>query len=98
MTEQRVFELHKTREYSVFLVEGDTKTYHVHLWQDGTKECTCPYWTYRRKPCSHILASYLYSHPLKPDEPEADEPKQTEAELERIVAGVPDIFDPETWR
>ena len=96
--EQRVFELHQAREYSLFQVEGDTNVYYVHLWQDGMRECTCPYWIFRRKICSHILASQFYSHPLKPDDPEVDEPELTIEEFERVVDGVPDIFDPETWR
>lgn len=98
VAEQRVFELFRTREYSTFLVEGDSKAYYVHLWNDCTMECTCPYWTYKHRICSHILASQFYSRLQQSYDSEADGSELIEEELENIVAGVPDIFDPETWR
>ncbi|MFQ5818875.1 MAG: SWIM zinc finger family protein [Candidatus Heimdallarchaeota archaeon] len=94
---QLVFELFRAREYSLFQVEGSTRVYQVHLWNDGTIECTCPYWTYKRRICSHILVCQVYANPRKP-KPEADKPELTLDELERNVSRAPDLFDPDTWR
>jgi len=96
--EQRVYESFRTRDYSRFVVEGDRQVYHVHLWKDDTMECTCPYWTYQRKLCSHIMASHLYHNPHRRDVEADPEPELSMAEIERIVAQMPDLFDPETWK
>ncbi|MFQ5821572.1 MAG: SWIM zinc finger family protein [Candidatus Heimdallarchaeota archaeon] len=74
VAKQRVIELFRIREYSTIIVVGDTKTYHVHLWNDGTMECSCPYWTYKRQICSHIIASQLCPNPLKSEDQQRTSP------------------------
>ena len=98
VAEQRVYEIFRAREYSTFWVEGKTKTYQVDLWTDGTMECTCPYWTYKRRICSHILASQLYHNQPSPEVSEEPEPELSLEESKQIIANAPDIFDnPEAW-
>ena len=96
--EQRVLELFRGRRYSIFQVEGDTDTYQVHLSETSMPSCMCLHWIYRYTICSHILACQLYSNPPYPEEPDELEEGLTPEEIEHLVKGVPDLFDPETWR
>ena len=94
VAEQRVFESFRTREYSRFVVEGDRSVYHVHLWNDGTMECTCPYWTYKRQLCSHILACQLYHNQSCPEVLDELESELSPEEIERVVTEADDLFAP----
>lgn len=96
--ENRVFHLFQGNVYSIFVVEGDTGTYQVHIREDGTPSCTCPYWTYRAAICSHILACQIYSDPPRSEALEEPEEELSPEEIERLVSGAADLFDPATWR
>jgi predicted nucleic acid-binding Zn finger protein len=84
--EHRVLQVFWGAMFDIFLVVGRTKSYFVHLRKDETVACTCPYWTYQRKPCSHIMASRLYHNPHRGDMEADPEPEVSMAEIERIVA------------
>lgn len=92
--EHCVFESFRTREYSRFVVEGDKGVYQVHLWNDGTIECTCPYWTYKRQLCSHIMACYLYHNPRHRVVGDPSEWELSPEELEQLAAEADDLFAP----
>ena len=98
VAEHRVFQIFQGDAYAIFLVEGDTDKYQVHIREGGMSSCTCLYWTYRQRVCSHILASQLYHHPPRPEVLEKPEEGLSMEEMERIVAEAADLFDPETWR